>query len=98
MPEVMAMTIAWAAGLALGGFFFLGLWWTVRWGLVSPRPALLFLASVLLRMGVTLAGFYFVADGQWERLLLALAGFIMARPIVTWMTRPAQPGGAKHAS
>ena len=54
MPEVMAMTMAWAAGLALGGFFFLGLWWTVRWGLVSPRPALLFLASVLLRMGVTL--------------------------------------------
>ncbi len=53
-----------AAGLLLGAFFFGGLWWTVTRGVSSQRPALWFFASMLLRMSLTLAGFYFVGrDG-----------------------------------
>ena len=36
-------------GLVLGGVFFGGLWWTVQKGFASPRPALWFLGSLLLR-------------------------------------------------
>jgi hypothetical protein len=37
-------------------------------------------------MSVALTGFYFVAGGQWERLLACLLGFFIARMVVTWLT------------
>ena len=35
-------------------------------------------------------GFYFVGRGHWERLLVCLVGFVMARLIVTRLTRAAE--------
>jgi len=87
MNELLIGALAWLAGLLLGGIFFGGLWWTVRKSLSSQRPALWLLPSLLLRMSITLAGFYFVSDGHWQRWLLCLLGFIMARLIVTRLTR-----------
>ena len=87
MNELLIGALAWLAGLLLGGIFFGGLWWTVRKSVSSQRPALWLLPSLLLRMSITLAGFYFVYDGHWQRWLLCLLGFIMARLIVTRLTR-----------
>ncbi len=87
MNEVFWLAIALMAGLVLGAIFFGGLWWTVRQGVVSKSPAFLFLGSMLLRMAVVLAGFYFVGRGDWERLVICLLGFITARFIVMRMTR-----------
>ena len=88
MNEVSVLASCLAAGLSLGAFFFGGLRWTVIKGVSSPRPALWFFASVLLRMSATLAGFYFVGGEDWRRWLLCLFGFFMARLAVTWLTRP----------
>jgi F1F0 ATPase subunit 2 len=87
MNEYLILTLAWLSGLALGGIFFGGLWWTVRKGLSSQHPALWFFSSMLLRLGFALAGFYFIGRGHWQRLLLCLLGFVMARLLVTWVTR-----------
>jgi F1F0 ATPase subunit 2 len=87
MHEALQSGVAWSVGVLLGGLFFGGLWWTTREGLASPRPALWFFGSLLVRMGVTVLGFYVVARGQWERLLLCLLGFVMARIVVLSMTR-----------
>ena len=87
MNETLTLVLAWAAGVGLGAIFFGGLWWTVRKGVSSQRPALWFFGSPLLRMGIAVAGFYFVSGGHWERLLLCLLGFVMARLAVTWLTR-----------
>ena len=89
MNETLTLALAWLAGGALGAIFFGGLWWTVRKGVSSPRPALWFFGSLLLRMSIVLAGFYFVSGGQWKRLVACLVGFIIARVVVTWLTRPA---------
>ena len=104
MPETLIWMLAALAGLLLGAMFFGGLWWTVRRGLASERPALWFIASLLLRMGVAMAGFYWVAreigswagQSTWQPLLLCLLGFVLARPLVLWLTRqsalqPTQP-------
>ncbi len=87
------LTLMWAGllGGMLGAVFFGGLWWTIRKGVTSSQPAFWFLGSLLLRMSVVLAGFYFVGHGQWERLVACLLGFLVARFAVTYLTRPA-PG------
>ena len=101
MVEFLFLAVPLAAGLMLGAIFFGGLWWTVTRGVSSKRPALWFLGSKLLRMGVALGGFYLVGGGRWERWLLCLLGFVLAR-VITWrLTRsPAQnqPDPAPEAS
>jgi F1F0 ATPase subunit 2 len=76
-----------AAGLLFGAFFFGGLWWTVIRAVSSQRPALWFFGSMLLRTSTTLAVFYFVGGKDWERWLLCLLGFVLARLVVKWLTR-----------
>jgi F1F0 ATPase subunit 2 len=104
MNESLNLAAALVSGVLLGAIFYGGLWWTVRQGVSSNRVALWFLGSLLLRMGVALAGFYFVAGGHWQRFLLCLLGFVMARLAVTWLTRlpgenqPPQALEGRHAS
>jgi len=90
MTETLMLLIAWAAGALIGTIFFGGLWWTVRKAVSFRQPALWFLASQLLRTAFALSAFYFVARGDWLRLLSCLFGFIVARMIVTWLMRSAQ--------
>ena len=87
MNNVLFLVLALAAGLALGTFFFGGLWWTVRRGISSRWSAFWFLGSMLLRTGMVLAGFYLVGRGDWKRLVACLLGFVIARFIVTRLTR-----------
>ncbi len=93
MREALALAPAAPAGFLLGVLFFAGLWWTVRRGMSSQRPALWFSGSLLLRMSLAAAGVCWVAGGRWQRLVLCLAGFVLARLAVTRWTRPAQEAG-----
>lgn len=88
MNETPMLALACALGVLLGAIFFGGLWWTVRKGASSEQPALWFFCSLVLRTSVTLAGFYFVSGGRWERLLTCLLGFVVASVLVTTVTRP----------
>lgn len=90
MNEIFLMVPALVAGMLLGAMFFGGLWWTVRKGVSSTRPAFWFFSSLLLRTSMTLAGFYVVSDGHWKKLLVCLLGFTLARLIVTRLTRLAE--------
>ncbi len=87
--------LALAAGVLLGTMFFTGLWWTVRKAVISRQPARWLLGSQLLRASLTLAGFYLVSGGHWQRLLACLLGFVFARFMVTQLTgrlvAPSQP-------
>lgn len=97
MNEALTLSLSALAGAVLGVVFFAGLWWTVQRGMRSPRPALWFLVSAIVRIGVTLAGFYVVGAGQWQRFAACLAGFLVARVAITWMTRSSKPED-HHAS
>ncbi len=87
MNETLSLVPALVAGVLLGAIFFGGLWWTVRKGVSSKQPALWFFGSLLLRTSIALAGFYFFGRGHWERLVVCLLGFVLARLIVTRLTR-----------
>lgn len=95
MNEPLMLVTAGAVGVVLGAVFFGGLWWTVRQGVSSPRPALWFIGSMLLRTGIVLAGFYIVGGNQWQRLLVCLLGFVIARFLVMRLTRT--PGERQHS-
>jgi F1F0 ATPase subunit 2 len=104
MNDGLIWALAGVGGGCLGLLFFGGLWWTVRHGLSSRRPALWFLGSLLLRLGLVVTGFYFVGGGEWKRLLACALGFIGARFLVTRLTRPPTTAGlgppapeARHA-
>ncbi|MDQ2823093.1 MAG: ATP synthase subunit I [Pseudomonadota bacterium] len=93
MHDLRPLTWAALTGMALGALFFGGLWWTVQRAAVSPRPALWFGPSLLLRIAMVAGGFYLVGDGTWQRLAACLAGFVLMRMAVL----RAAPG-ATHAS
>ena len=59
MNDILVLAPPLAAGLLLGAFFFGGLWWTVIKGVSSPRPALWFFTSMLLRMSCDPGGILF---------------------------------------
>ncbi|MBC7707212.1 MAG: ATP synthase subunit I [Rhodoferax sp.] len=88
----MSDAIHWAAsmlaGAALGVIFFGGLWWTVQRCATSPLPARWFIGSFTLRTAIVLAGFYSIGAGQPLQLGLCLLGFLLARTIVLFATRP----------
>jgi F1F0 ATPase subunit 2 len=83
MNEISAMILSLLAGVLLGIMFFAGLWWTIQKGAGSRNPAILFAGSLLLRTAIALAGFYFVAHGDWRKLLACLFGFSAARVGIT---------------
>ena len=86
MNDTVILVLAGGAGVSLGAIFFGGLRWTVRRGLLSKQPALWFFGSLLMRMSIALAGFYFVSGGHWERMLACFLGFFIARFMVTRLT------------
>jgi F1F0 ATPase subunit 2 len=83
LSEVFAPALAFSGGLVLGAAFHLGLWWTVVRGVANKRSALWFPASLLLRMGGTIAGFYVIGSGHWERFAACLVGFLLAQILAT---------------
>ncbi len=88
MNDNFALILAFIAGIVLGILFFYGLWITVRKAVTSKMPALWLSGSFFIRTGITLAGFYFVAHGKWQRLLICMLGFIAARYMVKRYTKP----------
>jgi F1F0 ATPase subunit 2 len=87
MDETLSLVLSLVAGILLGAIFFGGLWWTFQKVVSSNRSTLWFFVSLLMRTSILLAGFYFIAHGHWERLLMCLLGFVVARPIVMGFTR-----------
>lgn len=97
MNEPLTLLLSGVAGGFLGAIFFGGLWWTVRRGLSSARPALWFLVSLLLRTAIVLGGLYLVANQNLGRLLVCLLGFVIARLVVTQATQTRPVSEANHA-
>jgi len=99
ITDALMLLLALGAGILLGGIFYGGLWWTIRRTMSFQNPGLWFLGSLLLRTGVTMAGFYLVAGNRVESLLVCLLGFVIARVVAIRLTAStiAPTRGAIHA-
>lgn len=87
MIETGMMILSLFAGFLLGVFFFGGLWWTTKKAVLSKLPALWFLISLFVRLGITISVIYFISREHWQRMLICLLGFIIARMIVIRLTK-----------
>jgi len=87
MKNLILVVISLPAGVLLGTIFYWGLWVTVQKGIDSKYAALWFLLSFLIRIGTAIVGFYFVSSGHWERLMLCFIGFLIARFVITKLTK-----------
>lgn len=87
MNEILYMILAFIVGIALGMLFFGGLWYTVKKAVTTKLPSLWFFMSFFLRVTVVLIGFYYIAPGGWQPLVISLLGFIVARAVVTQLTK-----------
>jgi F1F0 ATPase subunit 2 len=86
MNDVALFFAVLLAGGLIGIVFFGGLWLTVQKGLTSDHPALWFFGSTFLRTGFALAGFYFISQGDWRKILIGLLGFFIARVVIIRLT------------
>jgi F1F0 ATPase subunit 2 len=84
MIHFLTFILTLVIGLGAGLFFFGGLWWTVRKGVEQNRPAI-FLASFAVRMA-TIVTIIFLFRRDWPALMVLLAGFTVARVMVTRKT------------
>jgi F1F0 ATPase subunit 2 len=82
-------------GLLLGAIFFGGLWWTVRIGMAARTPAVWLSVSLLFRACLIVAGFYYIAAGGLQAVLLCMCGFLIARQAVNRLVQV--PSGVAHA-
>lgn len=104
MSEFPRLIVSLVVGVLLGGFFFGGLWWTVRYKIRSPNVVAWLLGGLIVRITVVMVGFLLVASGRWERILVCLAGFVMSRMLISYVTQriedrgPRQKQEASHAS
>lgn len=87
-----ALPLVLLAGFGLGLFFYGGLWFTVRTLPASRHPAAFVLASFWIRTGVVISGLLLIMDREWQKALVCLAGFVLARFAVARVT-PQTPAG-----
>ena len=88
MSQVMVLILAFTAGLAVGLFYYGGLWLTIQRLPKSRHPGILTSVSLFLRLIVALAAFYLIMGGRWERLLVCLTGFLLMRTLLVHRLGP----------
>ena len=82
--EELWLLVALIAGMFLGVSYLGGLWFTIRRLPTATNPIILVLGSFILRIVITILGFYLIMEGHWIRLTLGLLGFLLIRTILVY--------------
>ena len=80
-PVILFLTFV--AGLTLGTIYIMSLWQTVKRLPDSSHPLCLMFASFAVRAAILLVALYFIMGGYWERLAMAVTGFILMKVLLT---------------
>lgn len=86
------------AGFALGLMFFGSLWFSTGKILHSKHPVAWVLGGFVLRMVVLLPVLYWLTDTRWEKLLICVGGFFIARLFVLRLAAKREEGSRASES
>lgn len=89
--SLVIMLPALVLGTLAGGAYFGLLWLTLHYLGQRRHPALWILLSLVTRMTFLLLALYWIAQEQWQRLLLALLGVMLMRLLFIRYLRPTVP-------
>ena len=91
MTGATALGLAFVVGVGLGVFYFGTLWTVVRRLDRLAWPAVWLGVTAILRLAMVLALLALLVGTRWERVVVALVGFLAVRVVLTrWLGRPAQ--------
>ncbi len=82
MNPVILLLMSFLGGALLGAFYFNSLWKTVKKVTDEGKQGMFMITGYFIRTGIVLAGFYIIMSGSWQRIVAALAGFILVREIM----------------
>jgi len=82
MSPVLLLMVSFFGGALLGVFYFNNLWNTVKKVTDEGKQGMFLITGYFIRTAIVLAGFYMIMSGRWERIVAALAGFILMREIM----------------
>lgn len=89
VTDVVLLVAVLGAGMVLGVVYFGGLWATIQRLASARRPAVLALASFVLRTVVVVAGLTVLYGGDVRRLAIAGLGLLVVRTVAIRQTRVA---------
>jgi F1F0 ATPase subunit 2 len=89
---VWQLVLTLLAGVALGLFYFGGLWWTVKRSVRSGRPHAWSLASFAVRIGVFALVIVLLARHEPVLAIACFLGFVLTRFFILARVRPGPPG------
>ena len=81
MTHVPGLLVAALLGLGIGVAFFGSLRWVVGRLSRVRTPALWVVGSAVVRIGVVVLAFVLISQGRWQRIVAALAGFVIGRSL-----------------
>lgn len=76
------MIVSFLIGLLLGVLYFGGLYFSTQKFSSVKRPALFMILSFVLRMGILIAGFYYLSKSGYKNILIGLLGVMLVRFIM----------------
>jgi F1F0 ATPase subunit 2 len=76
------MSVGFVVGVLLGILFYGGLWITVRQLMITRHPIAVTLGSLILRLGLVLAGLLLVSRGRWQNVAACFVGLTAGRIVV----------------
>ena len=86
------LMIAFFGGGLFGSAYFGGLWLTVR--RFDETSAATFILSFVVRMGLLLAGMYWLTAGDWRAVLVCLTGVLVSRYVLLRRNSRALPSNS----
>ena len=79
----------------IGAAYFVSMRWTVDRLVRARQPMIWLLGGAGVRIALVLPLFYIVMAGQWQRMLVCLAGFVAVRAFATRGRRGGMPPAAR---
>ena len=82
MLFISTLIVPFVLGGLIGWVYFSGLWETVRRLPEAKNPYGLMILSFAARTLFAVGGFFILTDGQWERMVASVAGFLIVKAVL----------------
>lgn len=82
MLSLSTLIVPFLLGGLIGWVYFSGLWETVHRLPEAKSPHRLMILSFVARTLFALGGFFILTDGQWERMIASIAGFLIVKVLL----------------